>query len=93
VGPNGILLLAERPRRMGPVSRRLVLRLVAVLALLFVIGTALVAFSDSATLRAAGLSMVFPGGGLLYIASPLLFLLAMVALTLAVVLWWGISAY
>ena len=49
--------------------------------------------SDSATVRAAGLSLVFPGGGLLYIAWPLLFVVSLAALALAVVLWWGISAH
>ena len=93
VAPNGVLLLSERPTRMGPVSRRLVLRLVAILGVLVVIGTVMVLLSDSAAARAAGLSLVFPGGGLLYIASPLLFVAAMVALVLAVVLWWGYSAH
>jgi hypothetical protein len=93
LGPNGVLLLSERPRRLGPVSRRLVLRLVGILAVLVVLGTVMVLLSDSASVRAAGLSLVFPGGGLLYIASPLLFLVTMGALTLAIVLWWGYSAH
>jgi hypothetical protein len=93
VGPNGVLLLAEHPPRMGPVSRRLVMRLLYSLSLLVVVGSVLVVLSDSAAVRAAGLSLVFPGGGLLYIASPLLFVVALGALTLAVVLWWGISAH
>ena len=93
VAANGILLLPEQPHRLGPVSRRLVLRLVAAIAVVVLAGTLMVALSDSVTVRAAGLSMVFPGGGLLYIAAPLLFLAAMVALVLAVVLWWGISAH
>ena len=42
--------------------------------------------------RALGLSLVFPGGGFLYEALPLAFLLTLGALVLATVLWWGISA-
>jgi hypothetical protein len=75
------------------VSRKLVLRLVTVLVLLAVAGTAMVVLSHSPAVRAAGLSLVFPGAGLLYIASPLWFVAVMVALVLAVVLWWGISAH
>jgi Linalool dehydratase/isomerase len=93
IGANGVLLLPDRPPRLGPVSRKLVLRLLVVLAVVVIAGTAMVAFSDSAAVRAAGLSLVFPGGGFLFIASPLLFVVAMVALVLAVVLWWGISAH
>ena len=44
-------------------------------------------------MRAAGLSLVFPGGGFLYLASRLWFLVTMVLLALAIVLWWGISAH
>ena len=68
LGANGVLLLPERPPRLGPVSRKLVVRLVTVLALLVVIGTAMLVLSTSEPVRAAGLSLVFPGGGLLYIA-------------------------
>jgi hypothetical protein len=93
IGANGVLLLPDRPPRLGPVSRKLVLRLLVVLAVVVLVGTAMVVFSDSASVRAAGLSLVFPGGGFLYIASPLWFVVAMVALVLAVVLWWGISAH
>ena len=42
--------------------------------MLLVVGTVLVAVSDTTWVRALGLSLVFPGGGLLYVASPLLFL-------------------
>jgi hypothetical protein len=93
VAANGILLLPERPHRLGPVSRRLVLRLVAVLGAVVLAGTLMLGLSDSAAVRAAGLSMVFPGGGFLYIAWPVLFAVTMLALVLAVVLWWGISAH
>jgi hypothetical protein len=90
--PNGILLLPEHPPRMGPVSRRLVLRLVAVLVVVVVVGTALVIWSGTAG-RAAGLSLVFPGAGFLYLASPLWFAVTILLLLLAIVLWWGISAH
>ena len=89
--PNGVLLLPTAPRRLGPVSRRLVTRLVVALAVVFVAGTLLTILGGTGA-RAAGLSLVFPGGGFLYLASPLWFLVTMALLTLAIVLWWGISA-
>ena len=92
VGPNGVLLLPERPGRFGPVTRKLLTRLAVVLGVLLVVGTVLVAVSDTTWVRALGLSLVFPGGGLLYVASPLLFLVVLAVLVVAVVLWWGISA-
>ncbi len=60
--------------------------------MLLVVGTVLVVVSDTTWVRALGLSLVFPGGGLLYVASPLLFLVVLAVLVVAVVLWWGISA-
>jgi hypothetical protein len=94
-GPDGtpVLLLPESPRRFGPVSRRLLARLLAVLAVVQVVGAVLVFAVDSPTARAAGLSMVFPGGGLLYDASPLAFLAVQVAMVVALVLWWGVSTH
>ena len=89
---NGVLLLPTSPRRLGPVSRRLVLRLVVVLAAVEIAGSVMTVVGPTAV-RAAGLSIVFPGGGFLYLASPLWFLVTMVVVTLAIVLWWGISAH
>jgi hypothetical protein len=89
---NGVLLLPTSPRRLGPVSRKLVTRLVVVLAAVVVIGSLLVVLGGPAA-RAAGLSLVFPGGGLLYLAAPWWFLVTIVLLALAIVLWWGISAH
>ena len=91
VGPDGVLLLPDRPRRFGPVTRKLLIRLAVGLAVLLVVGTVLVAASDTTWVRALGLSLVFPGGGLLYVASPLLFLVVLAVLVVAVVLWWGIE--
>jgi hypothetical protein len=88
-----ILLLPEDPPRFGPVSRRLLLRLVAVLALVEIVGAVLVSATDSHAARAAGLSLALPGGGLLYDASPVLFLLFACAVLVALVLWWGASAH
>jgi hypothetical protein len=86
------LLLPEHPPRLGPMSRRLLARLgLALLALhalavaLFVVGT------DTA--RAAATSLVFPGAGFLYTASPVLFLVTAGALLVALVAWWGASAH
>ena len=43
--------------------------------------------------RAAGLSLAFPGGGLLYDAAPILFIVTVALCALAIVLWWGMSAH
>lgn len=85
------LLLPEHPRRMGPVTRSLIIRLVAELTVVEVLGTLLVVFANSPTGRAAGLSMVLPGGGFLYTAAPVLFVITWLLITLAIVLWWGMS--
>jgi len=61
--PLDALLLAPRPAWHGPVTRRLLRRSVLGLALLFWVGVALVGLSDAPAARAAGLSMIFPGGG------------------------------
>lgn len=92
--PAGVpLLLDEHPRRLGPVSRRLLARLVVVLAVVEIVGTVLVFATDGARTRAAGLSLVFPGAGLLYDALPLAFVLTLGLLVVALVLWWGVSAH
>ena len=67
-------LLPENPRRMGPVTRWLVLRTVLLIALVEVIGSVLVFAVGGVTARALGLGMVFPGAGFLYIGAPLLFI-------------------
>jgi Linalool dehydratase/isomerase len=88
----GPLLLPESPPRLGPESRRLLGRLAIVLLMWQVIAAALIVVGGG-TATAAGTSMVFPGAGLLYVASPLLFLCSLVALLVALVLWWGVSAH
>ena len=90
--PNAIPLLPAQPRRMGPTTRFLVLRTLAVLAAVELFGTFLVIIGDVSA-RAAGLSMVFPGAGFLYSANPLLFVLTWVLMSLALVLWWGMSMH
>ena len=87
------LLLPESPPRFGPISRRLVGRLLAVLALVELVGLVLVIFADGHAARAAGLSLALPGGGLLYDACPVLFLAVAAATVVALVLWWGASAH
>lgn len=88
-----LLLLPEQPRRFGPITRRLLGRFVAVMALVEIVGAVLVFGVDGATARAAGLSLVFPGGGFLYNASPVLFLATLVLVIVALVLWWGLSTH
>lgn len=91
--PGELPLLATEPHRMGPVTRFLVLRLVACLAVVQAIGAVLVFVVGGTVARAVGLSLVLPGGGFLYSAHPLLFVLTWVAVTLALVLWWGMSLH
>jgi hypothetical protein len=93
--PDGspIMLLPTDPPRLGPVSRRLVLRLVSVLCAFQVLAAVLVFAVDGHTARTVGLSIVFPGGGFLYVASPVLFVATAVAIIVALVLWWGVSAH
>lgn len=90
---DDMMLLPERPRRLGPISRRLLARLVIAIVVVQVVGAWLVFATDGAVARAAGLSLVFPGGGFLFDASPVLFLLTAVLLVVALVLWWGISTH
>jgi hypothetical protein len=98
VGPDvsGItvddLLLPTHPPRYGPVTRRLLVRTAALMGVLFVAGVALATAFESPYARAAGLSLILPGGGFLYDAWPLLFIATAVAMFFAVVLWWGLSA-
>ncbi len=86
-------LLPEKPPRLGPVSRRLLLRLAATLLSMQIIGAWLVFAVGSDRARAAGLSLVFPGGGFLYGGLPGLFALTMGLMALAVIVWWGASAH
>jgi hypothetical protein len=90
---DDLLLLPEQPRRFGPVTRRLLARLVVALAVVQAVGAWLVFATDSATARAAGLSLVFPGGGFLFDAAPVLFVLTLVLVLVALVLWWGVSTH
>ena len=85
-------LLPEHPRRMGPVTRLLVLRTVAIVLVVQATGIALVV-SGGARARAAGLSLALPGGGFLYTAAPIAFVLTWVAISVALVLWWGMSVH
>ncbi len=91
--PHAPLLLPTEPRRMGPVTRFLVLRLVACVAIVEAAGLTLYAVAESAAWRAVGLSLVLPGGGFLYTAAPIAFVLTWVAVSIALVLWWGISLH
>jgi hypothetical protein len=86
-------LLPERPPRHGPVSKRLLLRLVAALLSMQIIGAWLTFVVATDRARAAGLSLVFPGGGFLFAALPGLFLVTIALLAIAVIVWWGASAH
>ena len=89
---DGRLLLPENPPRLGPKSRVLLGRLAIVLGLWELIGSLLV-FAGGEAAVTFGLSMVFPGGGLLYQGSLFGFLLIQAAMVMALVLWWGISTH
>ncbi len=86
-------LLPERPPRLGPVSRKLLLRLATVLATMQIAGAWLTFGVGTDRARAAGLSLAFPGGGFLFAGLPGLFLLTMALLALALIVWWGASAH
>ena len=90
--PAGIPLLPENPPRFAPVTRKLMLRSVAILTATVVVSLVLVFIVDTAASTAIGLSLVFPGGGLLYAGSPILFVVMVLVFWGALVLWWGISA-
>lgn len=85
--------LPLHPAQYGPVTRRLLLRTGLLLLVISACGLSLIVFSRAPALRAAGLSLVFPGSGFLYVASPLWFLATLVALAFAVLMWWGLSAF
>lgn len=87
------LQLPSDPPRFGPVTRRLLTRTAIGMGVLLVVGGVLTFAFDSPYARAAGLSVIVPGGGFLYDAWPLLFLVTLVAMFVAVVLWWGVSAF
>lgn len=91
--PEQVPLLPTAPRRMGPVTRFLVLRTLAWLLAVQAIGAVLVFAVGSTVARAVGLSLALPGGGFLYTAHPLLFVLTWVAVSVALVLWWGMSLH
>ena len=88
-----VLLLNEHPTRLGPMSRRLVTRFMAAFVVWQLLGAFLIFAIDSPRTRAAGLSMVFPGAGLLYSRTPILFVVVLATLVVAFVVWWGISAH
>ena len=90
--PSALPLLPTEPRRMGPVTRFLVIRTLVVLAVVELVGALLVAFGGTAA-RAAGLSLILPGAGFLYTAHPLLFVLTWVLVSISLVLWWGMSLH
>jgi len=87
-----IPLLPEQPRRMGPVTKMLIARTAAIVAALEVAALVLVFAVRGDTATAAGTSLAFPGGGLLFVGAPVLFILTMGLVCLSIVLWWGISA-
>ena len=90
---NGIPLLDPHPPRLGPISRRLLLRLVLILAVVEIAGAILTFGVATTRARAVGLSLTLPGGGFLYTARPLEFLITAVLVLIALVLWWGLSTH
>ena len=82
VAANGVPLLSTEPKRLGPVSRRLVVRFVSALAIVELSGLLLALLSGNGRARATGLSLMLPGGGLLYEAMPIAFIRSGVGRTL-----------
>ena len=91
--PAGLPLLPVQPQRMGPVTRFLVLRMVAWLVAVQAAAALLVFVAGGTVARAVGLSLALPGGGFLYAADPILFVVTWIGISLALVLWWGVSAH
>ncbi len=90
---NGIPLLDPDPRRVGPVSRRLLARFAGAIAVVQIVGALLTFGVATDTARAVGLSLTLPGGGFLYLARPVLFVVTAMLAIVALVLWWGLSAH
>lgn len=89
---SGPLLLPEDPPRFGPVTRRLLARLVVALAVVEAVGTLLILVGGR-TATAAGTSLVFPGMGFVYLAWPLLLVVTAFLALVALVLWWGAATH
>ena len=87
------LLLPLNPPQYGPITRRLVWKTDLTLIAMFVVGGLLALLSSSPVLKAAGMSMMFPGGGFLYLGWPSLWLLSILAMAFAFLMWWALSAF
>jgi hypothetical protein len=93
VDDGSIPLLDPDPPRLGPLSRRLLARLGIGLLLVQLAGAALTFGVATDHARAVGLSLTVPGGGFLYLARPVAFLVTAALAVVALVLWWGLSAH
>jgi len=71
------VLIPERPRIHGPLTRRTLRRTLVLFACLWVTGLTPVVLDASPWLQAAGISLLIPPGGFLYTSDPLLVLLAL----------------
>lgn len=87
---TGLPLLSEKPRRAGPGTTRLLVRTATVLAIVEALGIALLLVGGR-VLSTLGTGLLFPGGGLLYTARPVLFVCTLALVALGVVLWWALS--
>ena len=90
-GSSGLVPIPPIPefgRVHGPISRFLLRRSLAVLTLCWMAGLALGAFGSSAGVRAFGLGLVLPGGGFLYTGHPVVAVVAFLAFTISLGLWW-----
>lgn len=72
----------------GPVSRYLLRRSLAVLAVCWAVGLALSTFGSSVGVRTFGLGLMLPGAGFLYTDHPIAAVVAFLAVTVSVGLWW-----
>jgi hypothetical protein len=87
--PGVSLRIPERSRRHGPITRQRLWRLQLAFTALCVVALAPLAFGASHQLKALGLGLMIPGGGLWYAGYAILGLVAILLFAFAFVLWFA----
>jgi Linalool dehydratase/isomerase len=88
-GGAGVLRIPERDRRHGPVTRSRLRRLGVVLGVPWLLGLLTLALDASHPLKALGLGLMMPAGGLWFAKEPLLAVIALALFVLAFVAWFA----
>lgn len=83
--------LPDRPRRLGPVTRRKLTRSLLVWLALWLCGVLTVAADSPLRLTAFALGLAMPGGGLLHTGHWLLFALGATIFVFSVFIWWALG--